>query len=772
MVKGTLFVKSIRDMRKSLVQFVSIFLMSMIAVSIVTGLDSIWKTMEVRSEVMYRDTNLSDLWVMASNPSDRDLWKTERIKGVKAAERRLVMNCDADLPDTPTLRLYAMESGYDIDKPYEMEGKSLTKRGAVLDRSFAQANGLHTGDKIRIKVNDMWLEYTIEELALNSEHIFSIKDSSSLIPDAKSYGFIMVNMDTVTKAYEGNEVYNQIVLRMAGDGEESVIREQLESIFGDRLIGVMNHKDHISIENTQARMVLFKTLSTVFPVIFFLVTALITLSTMVRLVEDQRNQIGILKASGYSKRVIMWHYTSYGIYVGVLGALMGVIVGPNVIGRILIRNLKALYVFPGYSLELNTINIILSTLLIVVSTGGIACYSSLKLLGEVPAELLRTKPPKKGDHILLERFTGIWDSMKFSTRLVARNISKNKARMFMSILGVMGCSGLIIGALSLKTMIGGISEETFGEVYTYDQRLSLDKSVSHRFVKNLHLDGDYQDMQETNIQMTTESGYRKMVKLTLLPEESPLVHLKDGNGNPVELPEEGMVITRKLADILDVKVGDTLNVKVPDESSRPVKIRAVAVLATGQGIYMNNDYWERLGGNYEPSALLVKWNHAPDQAVLNSSKIIRVIEKDQQKKDLQSNTRIVDIAAIMLITAGSSLAFVVIYNMSILNFFERVRDLATLKVLGFYEREIRYLVLFENFLSTAAGILLGIPIGRMITSIFVAGFGDDFDLNGNLNIRNILLSAALTLLFMIGVNLVVSKKMRQIDMLESLKSVE
>ncbi|MBE7721152.1 MAG: ABC transporter permease [Lacrimispora celerecrescens] len=772
MVKGTLFVKSIRDMRKSLVQFISIFLMSMIAVSIVTGLDSIWKTMEVRSETMYRDTNLSDLWVMVPNPSDRDLWKVKRIKGVEAAERRLVMNCDADLPDTPTLRLYAMESRYDIDQPYKVEGKPLTKRGAVLDRSFAEANGLRVGDKIRIKVNDMWLEYTIEELALNSEHIFSVKDSSSMIPDAKSYGFIMVNMDTVRKAYGGNSVYNQIALRMAGDGEERVIREQLENIFGYRLMGVMNHKDHISVESIQARMVLFKTLSTVFPIMFFLVTALITLSTMVRLVEDQRNQIGILKATGYSKRAIMWHYTSYGIYVGMLGALMGVVAGPNVIGRILIRNIKVLYTLPGYNLELNTINIILSILLIVVSTGGISCYSSLKLLGEAPAELLRTKPPKKGNHILLERFTGIWSSMKFSGRLIARNTSKNKARMLMSILGVMGCSGLIIGALSLKTMIGGISEETFGEIYTYDQRLSLDKSVSHRFVKNLHLDGDYQDMQETSIQITTESEYRSMVKLTLLPEENPLVHLKDEKGNPVFIPNEGMVITRKLADILNVEEGDTLEVKVPDESSRPVKIRAVATMVTGQGIYINNDYWESLGGSYEPTALLVKWNQAPDQAILSSSRVIQVTEKDQQERDLKSNTKIVDIAAIMLIAAGSSLAFVVIYNMSILNFFERVRDLATLKVLGFYEREIRYLVLFENFLSTAAGILLGIPTGKMIVLIFVSGFGDDFDLNGSLNIWNILLSAALTLLFMIGVNLIVSKKMRQIDMLEALKSVE
>ena len=302
--------------------------------------------------------------------------------------------------------------------------------------------------------------------------------------------------------------------------------------------------------------------------------------------------------------------------------------------------------------------------------------------------------------------------------------------------------------------------------------MTLDSDVSHRYIKNLKINGDFQDMEETNIQVTTNDGVMKMVKITLLPEESPLIHLSDTNGNSVTMPEEGIMITHKLAELLGVTSGDTIQLKMPNDKNKEVKVVGLIQMTFGQGIYAKNSYWEALGGDYNPGVLLVKWKDQPDQNLLNSSRIIRVVEKVQQKKDFESNIKIVNVAAVMLIVSGSSLAFVVIYNMSILNFFERVRDLATLKVLGFYENEIRYLVLFENFISTLAGIVLGIPVGKLIVTIFVSGFGDDFDLNGKLSMSNILVSAVLTVLFMILVNMVVSKKMKKIDMLEALKSVE
>lgn len=772
MVRNSLFIKSIRDMKKSLVQFISIFLMAMIAVAIVSGLDSIWKTMQTHTDDMQTITQMADLWVIVPNPTQRDMWKIDQIEEIEAYSKRLVINGDAELPGEPTLRIYAMEKDASVDLPYVVEGQRITKKGASIDASFAQANQLQLGDKIRLKVNKVVVEYIIEEIAYNSEHIFSVKDSTSLIPDPKDFGFIMVDIETLTKALGGSEVYNQIGLKLAQNTDETAIREKLEGIFGDRLIGIIDRKDAKSIDNVQARILQFQTISTVFPVMFFLVTALITLSTMLRLVEEQRNQIGTLKAAGYEKHTILWHYTSYGIYVGSLGAFAGTILGPSVIGKVLLYELKDIYVFPSYTMHLNVKNILLVSGLIIFITGAISSYSSLKLLGESPAELLRTKPPKKGSHIFLERFKRLWSSMRFSSKLIARNISKNKARMAMSILGVMGCSGLIIGAFALKTTMGSLASQTFDYVYSYDQRLTLDRTVTHRFVKSLSLEADFQDMQEDNIQIMTDVGKRKFTKITILPDENPLIRLSDTSGRTIPLPDDGVVMTRKLAQMLELSLGDEFYIHIPDKGDKRVKIVGLSDIVVGQGIYLNYHFWEELGGKYEPKDLLIKWHKEPNQQFLQSNRILGDVSRVQQKLDFQSNMQIVDIAAIMLIVAGSSLALVVIYNMSILNFFERIRDLSTLKVLGFYEREIRNLVIFENLLSTITGILLGIPTGKGIMVLITSGFGDDFSLAGEITLENVLVSATMTLLFMAVVNLIISKKIKQIDMLEALKSIE
>ena len=772
MVRNSLFIKSIRDMKKSLVQFVSIFLMAMIAVGIVAGLDSIWKTMQIHAENMHKTTHMADLWIMVPNPSQQERWKLDKLEGVADYSKRLVLNGDVEMPHAPTLRIYAMKKGANVDLPYVVEGKRITKKGASIDASFAQANNLQIGDKIRLMVNKVSVEYIIEEIAYNSEHIFSVKDSTALIPSPKDFGFIMVDIDTLTKAFGGREVYNQISLRLTPDAEEMTVRENIEQIFGDKLIGIMNRKDHHSVDNIYARIRQFQTISTIFPVMFFLVTALITLSTMVRLVEEQRNQIGTLKASGFEKRTILWHYTSYGIYVGALGAIAGVIIGPNAIGRVLLSRLKNIYVFPSYNMHLNPINIILVSSLIVAITGAISSYSGLKLLGESPAELLRTKPPKQGNHSFLERFETLWNSMRFSSKLIVRNIARNKVRMLMSILGVMGCSGLIIGAFALKTTMGSLAIQTFDHVYSYDQRLTLDSTVNHRFVKSLSLDAVFQDMQESSIQVMTDSGKRKMTKLTILPDENPLILLSDIKGRTVPLPDNGVIMTRKLAQMLALSIGDEFYIHIPNKGDKKVVIRDMSDIVVGQGIYLNYRYWEQLGGKYAPADLLVKWHGEPNQQFLQSSRIVSDIAREQQKSDFESNMQIVDTAAVMLIIAGSSLALVVIYNMSILNFFERIRDLSTLKVLGFYEREIRNLVIFENLLSTITGILLGIPTGKGIMMLITSGFGDDFALSGEITFNNVLISAVMTLTFMVVVNVMVSKRIKKIDMLEALKSVE
>lgn len=771
MVKGVLFKKSVQDMKQSLSQFVSIFIMATVAISIVVGLDSIWKTIQTQSDQMYQASNLSDLWVTVPNPSETKMWKVRHIPGVLQAEKRFIVNSTAQIDGKPTLRVYAMPSGNTLNLPDTESGKKLTKGSAVLDRNFADAHHLTVGDRIKIEVNDKKVDFRIEALALSSEHIFAVKDTSSLLPDPEKYGFIAVDEGKIAGAYGGMKPYNQIVVQFDGNADLKAVQNRIDGIFRKKLMSVAARSDNTSMEMVTGKIQQFKTLATVFPIMFFLVTALITFSTMMRLVEDQRNQIGILKALGYSKRSIVWHYTSYGVYTGILGSLAGLLVGPVLIGKVLISKLHFLLTFSNYDLSLNLPNYLLNSFLIILCTGGVSCYSCLKLQGEMPAALLRNKPPKKGNHVFLESIPKIWNRMKFSSKLIARNALQNKSRLVMSVLGVMGCTGLIISAFTLYDMVSGITGSTYGKIYTYDQMVVLDDHTTDRDIQNLNLDGIVEDLEQTAVQLTAGNGGRRVAPLSVLPRESPLVHLQDADGKDVTLPESGIAMTRKLAELMNVKVGDTVNLKRSNDTYTPVRVEKLVHMATGQGIYITSRYWEEIGEEFKPTSVLVKWRH-PDSHFLSSDFVKSTVDMSSQKSAFEGNLTAVKSAAFLLIAFGSVLAFVVLYNMGILNFFERTRDLATLEVLGFHQKEIRPLVLTENFFSAVIGILFGIPIGALLTSVLSKGFGDDMDLIGHITTDKILLAALMTLLFAAMINFTVSKKMRKIDMLQALKSVE
>lgn len=769
MVIRSLFIKSIRDMQKSKSQFISIFIMATLAVSIVTGLDCVWKTVDDHSSTMYAATNMSDLWVNVINPTEKELWSISMIKGVEKAEKRFVLDALSDLEGSPTLRIYTVSGKSTLDRPKLLEGRLSIRSGAVMDEVFAKEHGLKINDDIAVKINDKWLSFPIEGLALSSEHIYSVKGSTGTFPDPKTYGFIVIN-ENILKSVYGQKLYNQICVKLSTDTDITQVKAHIDKAIGDDLIGIVAKGEHRSVSNINANIQQFKVFSTVFSLMFSLVTALITQSTMLRMVENQRSQIGILKALGYRKRSILWHYTSYGVYMGLLGAFAGLLIGPNIFGRILIPWLNL--TFTDYRLSLNYGNFIFSLILILLCTGGVSLYSCLKLLEDSPSVLLRDKPPKEGSHIFLEYMTNLWNRMRFSRKLIARNTLRNKMRLIMSVIGITGCTGLIVAAFTISNMITGIALQAYSVTYTYDQKIILNGKADSRFIHNKMLDGTVQQIKETAVEIICPNGERKMKLLTIYPQESPLVHLKDVEGNPVLLPNDGISITRKLAHAMNVKVGDSIELKRTNKSYIKVPVKQIVYLATGQGMYMTDTCFESLGETFKPTAVLVKWNHEPDSAFLKTDYVDEYIDRTSQIVDIQSSTRVVYIAGVMLIIMGGILAFVVLYNSSILNFSERIRDLTTLKVLGFYQKEVRSLVLTENILSVILGLFFGIPVGKVIAELVTRGLNDQMDLISNVSLGTVTLSGTITVIFALVINSIVAKKMKSIDMLESLKSVE
>ena len=713
MVKGALFIKSLRDIQKSKSQFISIFIMATLAVFIMTGLDSIWYTVEKHSYNMYQSTNLSDLWVTVANPSEQQMWGIGKIEGVELVEKRFTAYADTDLPGGPTLQVYALDDLSILDQPKLQKGKFGKSSGAVLDSKFAEVYNLKIGDFITIKLNGVWMRLQIEGLALNSEHVFAVKNTATITPDHSDYGFIIIRTNSLKSVY-GQKVYNQISVKTAQGSDLASVVDRAGAYVGDNLIGITLQKDSSSVSSVNSRIQQFKTLSLVFPVLFLLVTALITQSTMVRMVENQRPQIGILKALGYSKRSILWHYTSYGVIVGVLGSILGLLTGPNILGRILIYQLKL--TLAAYSLKINYGHFVFVLLLILICTGGVSFFACRQLLSDTPSVLLRDKPPKSGQHIFLEYIPSVWQKMKFSSKLIARNIVENKGRLIMSTIGVMGCTGLIISALTVRSTLSGIGDYTYGTTFTFDQKIILDANkTSSKYLKNLELDGIAQQLEESAVQVIFPDGSQKMEPVSITTIESPLIHLQNIDGTPVSLPENGVLLTRKLCKERGLNKGDTIRIKLTGKGYVTVPVTEIAYVASGQGIYMTDKYWESLGETFKPTALLVKWKNQPDRKLLDSDIVADLATKESMQDSLSSSLGVVNFAVMFLIVIGASLAFVVLYNTGILNFVERVRDLATFRVLGFHHTEIRYLVLIENYFSVLLGMLSGIPVGRFMS---------------------------------------------------------
>ncbi len=770
MVKGALFIKSLRDIRKSKSQFISIFIMATLAVFIMTGLDSIWYTVEKHSYNMYQSTNLSDIWVTVANPSEQQMWGIGKIEGVELVEKRFTAAADIDLPGEPSLQVYALDDRSTLDQPKLQNGKFGKSSGAVLDSKFAEAHNLKIGDYISIKLNGVWLRFQIDGLALISEHVFAVKNSATITPNHSDYGFIIIRTNALESVY-GQKVYNQLSVKTTPDADLASVVQQADAFVGDNLIGITLQKDSSSVSSVNSRIQQFKTLSLVFPVLFLLVTALITQSTMVRMVENQRPQIGILKALGYSKGSILWHYTSYGVIVGVLGSIFGLLTGPNILGRILIYQLKL--TLATYSLKINYGHFMFVLFLILICTGGVSYFACRQLLSDTPSVLLRDKPPKSGQRIFLEYIPSVWQKLKFSRKLIARNIVKNKGRLIMSTIGVMGCTGMIISALTVRSTLSGIGDYTYGTTFTFDQKIILDTTkTNYRYIKNLELDGITQQMEESAIQVIFPDGSQKMEPVSITTIESPLIHLQNIDGTPVSLPENGVLLTRKLCKERGLNKGDTIRIKLTGKGYVTVPVTEIAYVASGQGIYMTDKYWESLGETFKPTALLVKWKNQPDRKLLDSDIVADLATKESMQDSLSSSLGVVNFAVMFLIVIGASLAFVVLYNTGILNFVERVRDLATFRVLGFHHTEIRYLVLIENYFSVLLGMLSGIPVGRFMSWIIASSIDERLDLLGNISLRDVLIAGAMTIFFSCIVNRIIAQKMKEIDIFEALKSVE
>lgn len=529
-------------------------------------------------------------------------------------------------------------------------------------------------------------------------------------------------------------------------------------------------------------------LASVLPIIFFLVAALVCLTTMTRMVEEQRVQIGALKALGYSRLAISWKYIGYGLLPSLVGGVLGLVIGYILFPKMIFTAYQIMYQMPDIELHAYTDISLFSVLAAVACTTVATLWACLATLRETPASLMRPRTPKTGKRVFLEYIKPLWRRMSFIHKVTARNLFRYQKRFWMTVIGIGGCTALIIAGFGMRSSLLFTMSRQYDELFHYSAQVTLANNAlpEERAAVEDFLAGDsrvvnYIPCAASSATVVTPSySTTAYVEVMASDEIGKVVDLFDyKSGDPITMGDEGVYIDQKLSELLKVSVGDTFF--LDGDVRGDVTVAGIYEHYTGHFIYMTPGYYENaLHADGEPNAYLLNFTsddtdtcNAIFEKLLDMSGVATTSRmRDTQDTYMHSMER-VDFVVVIIILAAAALAMVVLFNLSNINITERQRELATIKLLGFYDGEVSAYVYRENIVLTVFGILMGCFMGHWLHIYLVRSTEIDLMMFGRQTAPSAYVYAAiLTALFSLLVNVLAHFKMKKIDMVESLKSAE
>ena len=534
-------------------------------------------------------------------------------------------------------------------------------------------------------------------------------------------------------------------------------------------------------------------LAEVFPVVFFLVAALISLTSMNRMVEEERVQIGTLKALGYNKLQISRKYIIYALLATIIGGIIGIFIGFNLIPKIIANMYAMVYEVPEVILQFNWDIATYGMAAALLCTVGATIYTCAKVLRHKPATLMRPKSPKPGKRVILEKITFIWKRLSFTAKVTARNVFRYKKRFLMTIIGVCGCTSLIIAGFALRDSISSMIPKQFGEINKYNITISLKDEKTGEQLSNVE-DEILQNEQITSL-LSANVQSVKIIKddnnqsiQLIVPNDTnklnEFITLRDRKkqDNTYTLDNSGVIITEKLSQLLNIKQGDTITLENSDGDRRDVKVANITENYIMHYIYMSPElYNEVFDAKIQANQIYAKTQEMTEneedelgKKLLNNSNNISGVSFTSASEDMFATVMDnMDMVVWILIVAAGLLALVVLYNLLNANISERIRELATIKVLGFYDREVYRYIARETIILTVIGILLGLVGGYFLTMYVLKTCELDITMfDPEVSILSYVLGVVITVFFAIIVNVVTYFSLKKIDMIESLKSVE
>ena len=755
--------KLLRTAWKYKAQFISMIIMVAIGMGIFLGANMEWYSIERNVNDFIENTEYYDYRIYTENRlgfSEEDIDSLREIDGITTVTRYFAVNVGVKDTDKG-LNLVLQEPSEKLKGYVATEGSGeLTGNALYLSDKFAKKNGIGLNDEITLTYRNLEITGKVVSIGKSSEHMICVSGENQLMPDFENFGFVYASPDLLTDAGVPF-IYPQIGIQ--SDLSKAEIKEIAGRLLGSYKPVVTDKSEHTGYAGALSEIEEVQTMGAILPVLFLLIAILTMVTTMHRITANEKVQIGTLKALGFKNSRITRHYTVYGLFIGIVGTVIGIFLGYGIA-----RLIFSPTTMQGTYFDLPTWNLYMPWWCALILVAGVAFLTLIsflsvkKTLRGTAAETLRPYVPKKVKPLLLER-TRLWDRMSFATRWNLRDVFRHKARSLMTLIGILGCMILLVGGLGMKDTMAAYLNTLDNDFLKYETRVNIsaeaDKEEVALFAEEL----------EGDLYASTAVVYNdKNVGLEIYNITHGNIGFINAKNNPIEIGSNGAYLCMRLSG--GVKVGDTIEVEVfGSDEVYELKVAGFYRSVLSESIVITEEYAKTVGVEYSYSAIFT-------QKTAEEVSAHDFIESTQSKKSImESYDAFLDVMNTMVLVFALGavvLGVVVLYNLGIMSYVERSRELATLKVVGFKNSRIGRILISQNLWLTIVGIILGIPAGIGVLYGLIAALATEYELKVVIGALTYCVSIFVTFGVSLVVGLLVARKNKKIDMVEALKGVE
>ncbi len=785
-----------REIKNSLGRYLAILAIVALGVGFFSGIKVTKEAMVTTLQEDLVNKNFFDYRILSSSLLDDELVnKFDSLEDVAIAEGSIQTDVIVkDTSDEVVLTAHSITSS--LNKVELVDGRMPENSNeCIVD---ANQGIYRIGDTITISENNDALskflfehdEYTVVGIAHSPLYLNFERGSTKLL-NGKLSGFFYIPkegfaIDGYSEIYlcltENYDLYSDAYEDYLDETENAITSTAPENSYvltRNTNIGYVCFENDVNIVNS---------IAAVFPLFFFMVAALVCITTMNRMVEEQRTQIGTLKALGYSNSSIIGKYIFYSGSAAIIGAVFGFMAGTYIFPVVIWEVYRIMYSFNNVVVYVfNTSLAIISLIVALLCSIGATILSCYHELSSVAAELMRPKAPKSGKRILLERIPFIWKRLKFLYKVSIRNVLRYKKRFFMMILGISGCTALLVAGFGIKDSISNLVPKQYGEIQVYDVTATFALPITDMLEETLdtelsYIASEYALIHEESVTLKKDDAIKTLNLMVYKDweEASNFTRLHTLEGEPVDCKEPGTaVITHKTADKLNISVGDTITLTDGDYNDLTVEISGIAENYIGNYVFMSAETYEtsfEKDIEYKSCHINLTDKDSFDESTAKISSIPFVLSASNNQTFISrfdSMISSLDYIVILVIICAAALAFIVLYNLTNINITERIREIATIKVLGFYQNETSAYVFRENIVLTAFGALVGLILGKFLHAFIMYNIDlETIAFEVYVSAVSYVVSFLLTFVFAMIINQFMKIKLKNINMAESLKSIE